>query len=116
MQHKLFTDAGNGEGGALAALGRLDPDIARILDSHGPPPDRSLPASFDTLARAIVGKPKWLLCDEPTSSLDDHNAHEVMALLQEEAQQAGTSLIVVTHDHRVRQHIKGHIVELGGQS
>jgi len=68
------------------------------------------------LARAIVGKPKWLLCDEPTSSLDDHNAHEVMALLQEEAQQAGTSLIVVTHDHRVRQHIKGHIVELGGQS
>jgi DNA-3-methyladenine glycosylase II len=56
MQHKLFTDAGNGEGGALAALGRLDPDIARILDSHGPPPDRSLPASFDTLARAIVGQ------------------------------------------------------------
>ena len=56
MQHKLFTDAGSGEGGALAALGKLDPDIARILDSHGPPPDRSLPANFDTLARAIVGQ------------------------------------------------------------
>ena len=56
MQHKLFIDAGSGEGGALAALGKLDPDIARILDSHGPPPDRSLPANFDTLSRAIVGQ------------------------------------------------------------
>lgn len=56
MQHKLFSDAGHGDGGALAALGRRDADIARILDRYGPPPDRSLPASFDTLARAIVGQ------------------------------------------------------------
>ena len=56
MQHKLFSDAGHGDGGALAALGRRDVDIARILDRYGPPPDRSLPASFDTLARAIVGQ------------------------------------------------------------
>ena len=56
MQHKLFSDAGHGDGGALAALGRRDADIARILDQYGPPPDRSLPASFDTLARAIVGQ------------------------------------------------------------
>ena len=56
MQHRLFTDAGHGEGGALEALGRRDADIARILQTYGPPPDRSLPASFDTLARAIVGQ------------------------------------------------------------
>ena len=56
MQHKLFSDAGHGDGGALAALGMRDADIARILDRYGPPPDRSLPASFDTLARAIVGQ------------------------------------------------------------
>lgn len=56
MQHKLFSDTGHGDGGALAALGRRDADIARILDRYGPPPDRSLPASFDTLARAIVGQ------------------------------------------------------------
>jgi len=56
MQHKLHIDAGGGEGGALAALARLDPDIARALDRYGPPPDRSLPAGFDTLARAIVGQ------------------------------------------------------------
>lgn len=69
------------------------------------------------LARAIVGKPKWLLCDEPTSSLDDYNAHAMMALLQEEAQATGTSLIVVTHDNRVRQYLeRSHLVELGDRS
>ena len=56
MQHKLHIDAGGGEGGALAALARLDPDIAAAIDRYGPPPDRSLPASFETLARAIVGQ------------------------------------------------------------
>ena len=56
MQHKLHVDAGGGEGGALAALAKLDGDVARALDRYGPPPDRSLPASFETLARAIVGQ------------------------------------------------------------
>ena len=56
MQHRLFVDAGGGEGGALAGLGALDPDSARALTKYGPPPDRSLPAGFETLARAIVGQ------------------------------------------------------------
>jgi len=56
MHHKLFSDAGHGEGGALDALAARDSDIARILATHGPPPDRSLPATYDTLARAIVGQ------------------------------------------------------------
>ena len=56
MQHRLFVDAGHGEGGALDALGARDPDIARALSRYGPPPDRSLPAGFETLARAIVGQ------------------------------------------------------------
>ena len=55
MQHRLFVDAGSGEG-ALAGLGALDPDIARALAKYGPPPDRSLPAGFETLARALVGQ------------------------------------------------------------
>ena len=56
MHHKLFTDAGHGEGGAFDALAARDSDIARTLAAYGPPPDRSLPATFDTLARAIVGQ------------------------------------------------------------
>ena len=56
MQHRLFHDAGHGEGGALNALAARDADIARTLAAYGPPPDRSLPASYETLARAIVGQ------------------------------------------------------------
>ena len=56
MQQRLFTDAGHGEGGALDALSSRDPDIARVIAAYGSPPDRSLPASFETLARAIIGQ------------------------------------------------------------
>ena len=56
MHYRLFEDAGHGDGGALDALAARDPDIARTLAAYGPPPDRSLPASYDTLARAIVGQ------------------------------------------------------------
>ena len=56
MQHRLFSDAGHGEGGALDALASRDADIARVIATYGPPPDRSLPASFDTLARAVIGQ------------------------------------------------------------
>lgn len=56
MQHRLFSDAGHGDGGALDALAARDADIARVLTAYGPPPDRSLPANFDTLARAVIGQ------------------------------------------------------------
>lgn len=56
MQHRLFKDGGFGEGGALAGLAALDPDVSRALATYGPPPDRSLPIGYETLARAIVGQ------------------------------------------------------------
>ena len=56
MKHRLLKDAGHGEGGALEALAAKDADMARALETYGPPPDRSLPASYQTLARIIVGQ------------------------------------------------------------
>lgn len=56
MYQKLFVDTGLGDGGALQALARLDDDVARALETYGLPQERSLPANFDTLARAIVGQ------------------------------------------------------------
>lgn len=56
MQEKLFKNGGFDEGGALLGLSVLDPDVAHALNKYGPPPDRSLPASFETLAQAIVGQ------------------------------------------------------------
>ena len=46
-------------------------------------------------------KPSLLLADEPSSSLDDENAIMVARLLLHQADQIGTTLIVVTHDHRL---------------
>ena len=51
MQQKLFSS-----GGALDKLAAIDADIANALSRFGPPPDRSLPASFETLARSIIGQ------------------------------------------------------------
>ncbi|WP_438996012.1 DNA-3-methyladenine glycosylase family protein [Candidatus Puniceispirillum sp.] len=43
-------------GGAIDQLSTIDADVADVIKQYGPPPDRSLPANFDTLARAIVGQ------------------------------------------------------------
>jgi DNA-3-methyladenine glycosylase II len=51
MQQKLLSS-----GGALDQLAAIDADIAAALSRFGPPPDRSLPASFETLARSIIGQ------------------------------------------------------------
>lgn len=54
------------------------------------------------IARALINKPKMLLADEPTSSLDDQNAAIVAGLLSHLAQESGTALLVVTHDQRLK--------------
>ncbi len=52
------------------------------------------------LARAIVGEPPILLCDEPTGNLDPHRAGEILRLL-ESIHQQGTTLLMCTHDPAV---------------
>lgn len=54
------------------------------------------------IARALIHDPALVLADEPTSALDDERATDALALLKESAQAAGASLLVVTHDQRVR--------------
>lgn len=55
------------------------------------------------IAMAVVNKPKLLLADEPTASLDDGNCIKVIELLKSEAKKNGANLIVITHDQRVKE-------------
>ncbi|MFT7099216.1 MAG: putative ABC transport system ATP-binding protein [Rickettsiales bacterium] len=63
--------------------------------------------------RSFINKPKWILCDEPTSSLDDDNTDKLLNLLKSEAQKNSSSLIIVTHDKRVKSYFENNkILEL----
>jgi lipoprotein-releasing system ATP-binding protein len=55
------------------------------------------------LARALVTKPKFGLADEPTGSLDRHNAEQVYGLLLELAHLEQAAVVVVTHDDGLAQ-------------
>ena len=54
------------------------------------------------VARAFIGKPKWIFCDEPTSSLDNKNTDVIINLIKEESLRFKASLILITHDTRVQ--------------
>ena len=57
------------------------------------------------IARALVNRPKLLLADEPTSNLDDEACAAVADLLLDVAQQRGVSLLIATHDTRLKSRI-----------
>jgi len=57
------------------------------------------------IARALVNRPKLLLADEPTSNLDDEACASVADLLLGTAQGQGVSLLIATHDSRLKSRI-----------
>lgn len=56
------------------------------------------------IARAVVVKPRILIADEPTSALDHANTESVAQLLFESADQIGATLLIATHDDRLKSH------------
>ena len=54
------------------------------------------------IARAVVNKPALILADEPTSALDDANCVSAIDLLFAQADPNGATLIVATHDARIK--------------
>jgi putative ABC transport system ATP-binding protein len=63
------------------------------------------------IARAVIKRPALLLADEPTSSLDDANALNAAQLLIDVANQHGSTLIIATHDARIK-HLFAHTLDL----
>lgn len=62
-----------------------------------------------SIGRAVINKPKLLLADEPTASLDDDNCQKVINLLKSQAEETGATLIVATHDHRVKSEFQNQL-------
>ena len=82
---------------ALAALGVAE------LAGRKPAQLSGGQAQRVALARAVLLRPKVILADEPTASLDDEAAQDALVLLQATAQQTGATLVIATHDARVQQ-------------
>lgn len=86
----------------LAGLGIADKLAARPAElSQGQ-------AQRVAIARAVVNRPQLLLADEPTANLDDAHALEATDLLAGQAQACGATLLIATHDQRVKARVANH--------
>lgn len=62
------------------------------------------------IARAVINKPSVILADEPTSALDDKNCERVINLLLDIARDNQSTLLIATHDQRLKSKIEQQIV------
>ncbi len=65
------------------------------------------------VARALINKPKLLLADEPTGSLDESTSRDIAALLAGLNRDEGVTLVVVTHSLALAERM-GRVMELTG--
>lgn len=64
-----------------------------------------------SIARAIVKKPKLLLCDEPTGALDSNTGKNILKLLKNLAENENYTIVIVTHNANIAN-IANHLIRL----
>ncbi|GGZ18074.1 ABC transporter ATP-binding protein [Streptomyces poonensis] len=67
-----------------------------------------------SLARALVTGPRVVFADEPTGALDSLAGEQVMSALVHTAREAGTSVLLITHDARVAAYADREVQLLDG--
>ena len=85
---------------ALSALGVQD------LSGRKPSQLSGGQAQRVALARAVLLQPEVILADEPTASLDDEACHAAVSLLSGTAQRLKATLVIATHDSRVKKYLE----------
>lgn len=67
------------------------------------------------IARALVGRPSLILADEPTGSLDNQTASEILQLLLSLQQEKAITLLIVTHDNKVAELMQRQVMVRDGR-
>ena len=62
------------------------------------------------IARAIVNKPKLIICDEPTGDLDPKMSREIMDVIEKINTELGSTVIMATHDKEIVNRMKKRVV------
>jgi len=67
------------------------------------------------IARALVKRPRLVIADEPTASLDSHTADQVLELMRERCHAEGAAFVIATHDARLTQRCDRVVALLDGR-
>jgi len=67
------------------------------------------------IARAFVKRPKLVIADEPTASLDSHTADQVLDLMRERGHAEGAAFVIATHDNRLTRRCDRVLALLDGR-
>jgi putative ABC transport system ATP-binding protein len=93
---------------ALELVGLADRPHARPTQLSGGQRQRV------AIARALVGRPAIVLADEPTGNLDQATGQSILGLI-DQLHQAGSTIVVITHDHDIAERMSRKVEILDGQ-